>query len=242
MLLELKRNGLNLQEQQRAELKTIYTKLLEFSIQFTRTITNDETSVKLLAEELKGMPKKYLLGLKSRLSPLLEIYAVSVTRGKVQFAYGTRCMSNIAVLEEDIALCSKVAQLIGYWMYANYMLKIKMAQLPKKVTETPQGDQIERTPGSGHVEEVELDSTRIELWDLGYAKAHFKVDCDKVNQYFPLDHATIKVLDIYQDILNLTLSGIWDCETLELLGYFYLDLFPQMGKYPHTTCFPLQPG
>ncbi|KAI0226383.1 metalloendopeptidase [Massospora cicadina] len=325
MLLEFKRNGLDLPSRSGLSLKP--------------TIADDETSVELLAEELEGMPAEYLLGLESRLgnsgeklyvvtmkrpdvSPLLETCAVSETRRKVQFAYGARCKSNIAVLEEvmvrwpdtkpsrrwwkaltfggslfaldksfgdvlsplnyaetltlvkAIALRSKAAQLMGYQTHADFMLEIKMAQSPKMVNEFLASLE-SRLKEIGEQElsvlvalkkEAEPDATRIESWDLGFwrnqlLKAHFKVDRDKVKQYFPLDHVTTKMLDIYQDVLNLDFERVedpqpWnrdspddvklirvrDRETLELLGYFYLDLFPRTGKYPHAACFPLQPG
>lgn len=88
------------------------------------------------------------------------------------------------------------------------------------------------------------------------------MDHDKVKQYFPLDHVTARMLDIYQDVLNIDFERIehdpqpWNHETpedvklirvrdrdsKELMGYFYLDLFPRSGKYSHAACFPIQPG
>ncbi|KAJ9048505.1 metalloendopeptidase [Entomophthora muscae] len=115
--------------------------------------------------------------------------------------------------------------------------------------------------------EFEPNATQVDSWDLNFCKnqllkTRFKVDRDLVKEYFPLDHVTAKMLDIYQDVLNLDFERVkhdpqpWNHETpedvklirvrdrdsKELMGYFYLDLFPRTGKYSHAACFPLQPG
>jgi len=105
---------------------------------------------------------------------------------------------------------------------------------------------------------------RIDFWDTRYfmnklEETRYEVDNEKLRQYFPLHRVTKGLFEIYQHLLGLIftkcdsdkieswhqeveLFKVQDAETEEILGYFYLDLFPREGKYNHAAVFPLQPG
>ena len=102
-----------------------------------------------------------------------------------------------------------------------------------------------------------LKKKKFNLWDMRfYSRLYQEHVCDfnkdEMRKYFPLDVVKSGMFDIYQRLLSVkfteiptdnkwhedvTLYSVTDCETNELMGYFYLDMYPREGKYGHAAVF-----
>ncbi|OAQ99621.1 hypothetical protein LLEC1_04745 [Akanthomyces lecanii] len=92
-------------------------------------------------------------------------------------------------------------------------------------------------------------------------KSRLSMDRSRIQEYFPLQTTTAAILNLFGQLFGISFdeinpagNNIWHTDVQmfsvhdnaarggEFLGYLYLDLFRRDGKYPHESCFSLQPG
>uniref|UniRef100_A0A8C2IE09 Thimet oligopeptidase n=1 Tax=Cyprinus carpio TaxID=7962 RepID=A0A8C2IE09_CYPCA len=208
--------------------------------------------------------------------PTMKKCFVPETRKKLEEAFNSRCKEeNSAILKELVELRSRKSSLLGFSTHADFVLEMNMAKTSKTVA-TFLEDLAHKLKPLGEQEKAvilklkEQESQKRNLpftgelhaWDTRYymtqvEETQYAVDQNQLKEYFPMEVVTKGLLDIYQELLNLTFqqvegAPVWhDDVTLycvkdrtsgQVVGQFYLDLFPREGKYGHAACFGLQPG
>ncbi|KAM9461099.1 thimet oligopeptidase [Clarias gariepinus] len=208
--------------------------------------------------------------------PTMKKCYVSETRRKLEEAFNSRCKEeNSVILKELVELRSQKCALLGFSTHADFVLEMNMSKVAKKVATfldelshklKPLGEKERAIMMKLKEKECQKRNlpfnNELHAWDMRYymtqvEETQYAVDQNLLKEYFPMEVVTNGLLDIYQELLNLsfqqvkgapvwhddvTLYSVKDRTSGQVVGQFYLDLFPREGKYGHAACFGLQPG
>ncbi|MBI2517646.1 MAG: Zn-dependent oligopeptidase [Opitutae bacterium] len=178
---------------------------------------------------------------------------------------------NVAVLTKLVALRAEIARRLGYASWADYQIETRMAKngatavkfeeelaaglQPKYAAEVETLRQLKAA-------DAKNPDARLEAWDVSYytnklLKDRYAVDTEALRVYFPYQATLEGMFAIYQKIFGLKfteveppyvwapgvqLYAVQDAAGGEVLGAFYLDMFPREGKFNHFACFPQKIG
>lgn len=178
--------------------------------------------------------------------------------------------TNLEILDQLVAKRHELAQILGYKSFADYNLTDRMAKSPDTVWEFLDGlTQATATKAETDLERMKLfrqsvNGTSIDEqmkpWNFGYLhnkllKTEYGVDPEEVRKYLPLDKVLTGMMEIYQQLLGMQFKrvenpSVWH-ESVEmyevyegenLVGRFYLDLFPRPNKESHAYAVGLTYG
>lgn len=199
--------------------------------------------------------------------PIMEYCKNREYRKHISILFKSRCMeANTLLLEETLKLRNEISILFGFNNYSDYRLQENMANTTEIVNNflldlVNQVKPILRTDLEELLKLALNDGiNKLELYDISYySRQYTEKTCDfnkeELKQYFPIEHVINGTFDIYQRLLGFKFNKIenmnetfWDESielyqvndklTEEIVGYFYLDLYPREGKYGHAACFP----
>jgi Zn-dependent oligopeptidase len=123
-------------------------------------------------------------------------------------------------------------------------------------------DETNLTHFAKHFGENPLKKDNLDNWDTGYYKRlYIEKECnfnmEKLREYFLFQNVVDGIMSIYQNLLGLKFEKVetdnkWDSEvtyykvsdasTLEILGHFFMDLYPREGKFSHAAVFNFMSG
>lgn len=191
-----------------------------------------------------------------------ELTTLFALRGKEPY-------KNHELLQTSLGLRRRKAQLLGYECYSDYVLGYnRMARSSSEVTNFLNELTQKMIPISRKdVEKLKsyTKTEQIESWNLGfytnlYKKEMLQYDQKLVQEFFPLEKLLPNLLGTFEEIFHLHIREIelsaektWhesvkcygvynhqNGEIGELIGHFYIDLYPREGKYGHAAAFTLK--
>ncbi|EME81100.1 uncharacterized protein MYCFIDRAFT_56028 [Pseudocercospora fijiensis CIRAD86] len=218
---------------QRTRLNDIQGRLSALSSAFDLAVSGDPTTLYFKREELEGVEGDFLNGLEKgkgendgKLVVPVAIFTNydtitrhcknATTRHTLETAYNNMAASNIARLEEAIAIRDEEARLLGYPTFAAMHIEKTMAHTPKAVDDllanvrqklaVANEEELEEMKKLKLKEEGNAD--KFFLWDEFYYLTKldqdiYKVDNDFIKEYFESTTIVQKVLDMYADIYSL---------------------------------------
>lgn len=242
VLQDFERAGLSLSDADGAMLRQLMEEDSVVCSEFGKNLGADDTKLFFTPEELKGCSVDFI---KDRLSkdevgkctitlkypdiiPVGQTCEVAETRRAVADAReGVKAFANnLELVAKGVQLRKKIATLLGYPSWAEYITSKRMSGGFSAVDEFLSNLQ-SKLGAAGkedyntllklkedHCKEAgtEFDG-KLNAWDSGFfgnllLKTRYGVDSEAIKEYFPLNHVVETTLAIYQELLGLTFEEV----------------------------------
>src|SRR5437899_6644125 len=284
---DYRRAGLDLPPDQRKEVEQLRKELSKLGTDFDTNIVKATAPVMFTKADLDGLPESFLAAPGVRTGD--DAYTVmanvtwqfitveenaksEATRKQLYLIHDTLAKdSNVAVLNQMLALRNKIALRLGYKSWDDYQTEIKIAKTganaEKYINDLVAGIQPKFDSELAELQRLKAAETndpnaRIMVWDWRYYsnqrnKQKYEVDKEALRAYFPFQKVLDGMFNIYQSIFGLKFEKIaapykWiddlqlylvtDAASRQPLGMFYLDMFPREGKFNHFAQFDIISG
>jgi len=283
IIYAFKKNGLYGDEKTRKKVKKLLKDLVELEVEFAKNIRETRDYIEVDEKSLDGLDENYKKRLKKNENgkyiistdypdyiPFMDNSKDDNARKALEIKFNNRCYpQNVEVLEKAIKIRRKIAKLLGYDNFADYVLEDRMAKNSDKVFEflknlykdlKKKGKKELKVLLKLKNKEMGSDDKALYNWQWRYyanmyKKENFSVDYEKIREYFPLEIVIDGMFDVFSKFFGVRFIPKelpkWhsDVRTYEvcdsnnkLIAYFYFDLFPRDGKYKHAACFGLVKG
>jgi metallopeptidase MepB len=228
----------------RDRFKEIKKRLSEIAIKFQKTLNEENGGLWLTPEELDGVPKDLVEGLKKGegenegkiwltfkypdLFPTLKYAKNPEVRERLFVSNENKCNSNIPLFKETIELRDEAARILGYNSHAEFRIEDKMAKTPKTVNDFLGDLRTKLGPGGieerkrlAEIKKEDLTASGLEKYDDGhyYLWDHRYYDRLMLEKDFSLDQE--KIAEYFP--LHSTIRGMLHIFE-EIFGLVFVEL------------------
>ena len=231
IMLDFKRVGHGLGEEEKSRLKEISKEINSLRIQYSKTLNENKDTLIFSKEDLEGVPESklssfkmdnnnYIVTLKNPDYFLVMKYAKNfTTRVKLLKTYMNRGFpENSERFKKVLSLRRQFATILGYENYASFVQEIRMAKNPENV-EDFLGDLTKKARIIAEKDFEEFKQLKneelgknsdgiIHEADVNYYERINEEKCsgleiDKLKEYFPMEHVIAQMMKYYQTIFHL---------------------------------------
>lgn len=230
VMQEFIRSGLNLPEDELAQVKKLQKELSELSLSFNRNVALDNSFIEVGEDALKGVDPHFIkqlettkVGKKVRCdyptrSEVLKHCFIENTRQQLSLAFSNRAYPvNKKVLLQIISKRDELAKRLGFKSYTDFDLDNQMVKSTKiatnfiidlaKKVEKKEQEEFERFC-SDLPADVKLTNGKLDPWNVAYVKEyykkkHFDLDDRQIAEYFTMEDTVDGIFEIYQEFLGL---------------------------------------
>ena len=175
---------------------------------------------------------------------------------------------NLRVLNGLLKKRRELAGMLGYSTFAAYQLENRMAEKPSAVWNFEESLREKVTEKAGKDYRLLLEkkkvrrgsAEKVHSWENAFYRTlllreDYHVDDEQVKQYFELDRVLDGLFDVAGQLFGIRFREVGDASVWhpdvrmfevedgsQLIGRFYLDLFPRDNKFNHAACFTMVPG
>lgn len=274
-------NGANLNDADKKIYRELTLKLEAASLTFDKHLLKEINDYRLIIYDkdlLKGLSDDFLDAAEAKAKqknesgwlldltapsyvPAMKFLADRQIRETLYMAYSTRCAhddenNNQQLISDIVNLRLRLANLLGYKTYADYVLKDRMAENSSNVYKLlddllhaykPQATkEVEQVSHYAHIHGLEED---LQPWDWAYYAEHLKNEKFAFNEeilrpYFELSNVISGVFGLATRLYGITFQAIDDVPTYHpevqvfqvndqnghYLALLYADFFPRPGK------------
>ncbi|KAG6335973.1 hypothetical protein ID866_3126 [Astraeus odoratus] len=242
MVLDGRRAGLALPEEEREILMALKKELSQVTVEFMKNFNEEDGHITFTRGELEGVPEDVISGYTKRNEADKEVYDVTFktpdifpvfrfavnpkTRQIAYDAFEARLEVNVPLLERALDLRRRIAAMLGYKTWADYVTEVKMAktgdaaqtfvdELEAKLRPTgikereallslKKEEHEKRKPLTKIYDSILPDFFSVNrYYDRLFIEKTLNLDDSLVKEYFPVSVVVPTILSIYQALLGV---------------------------------------